>query len=270
MDLFFRKYGEGPPLIIIHGLYGSSDNWITIGKTLSNQFEVFLVDLRNHGNSPHTKEHSYILLKNDIYEFMQSQKIEKAIILGHSMGGKAAMFFAVDYPDKIQSLIVIDISPRSYKSLYEPASQSLDHMNIITAMLSVNFSEISNREDVDKILSQNINSIPVRRFLLKNVRRNQDGSFGWKLNIQSLHDNLPKIMDGLDPKRFLNGNGITGFPVLFIRGEKSNYIESEDIALIKIIFPMADFATIPRAGHWLHAEQPDLLLKTIKYFISGN
>jgi esterase len=270
MKLFFRKFGQGPALIILHGLFGSSDNWISIGKALSENFEVFLIDLRNHGNSIHTKEHSYKLLKNDLFEFMVSQHIEKAVIMGHSMGGKAAMFFAVDYPEKIQSLIIIDISPRSYKSLDNPESQSIDHMNIITAMLSVDYSKVKSREDVDIILSQFIKSIRIRRFLLKNVYRNHDGSFGWKLNLQTLHDNLPEILDGLDPQKFINGNGVTGFPVLFIKGEKSNYILDEDLRLIKTIFPMSEMVTIPGAGHWLHSEHPDLLLKTLTYFVLGN
>ena len=269
MNLFFRKFGQGPALIILHGLYGSSDNWISIGKALSLHFEVFLIDLRNHGNSMHTKEHSYNLLKDDLNDFMVSENIKKAVIMGHSMGGKAAMFFAVDYPEKVQSLIIIDISPRSYKSLDKPESQSIDHMNIITAMLSVDFTGIKSRQEVDIILSQYIKSLPIRRFLLKNVHRNHDGSFSWKLNLQALHDSLPDIMAGLDPGKFINGNGVTGFPVLFVKGGKSNYIQDQDIRIIKTIFPMAEIVAIPGAGHWLHAEQPDLLVKTINYFIFG-
>jgi esterase len=270
MNLFYRKFGQGPVLIILHGLYGSSDNWISIGKILSEHFEVFLPDLRNHGNSPHSNEHNYDLLKNDLYGFMVSNQIEKAVIMGHSMGGKAAMFFAVDYPEKVQSLIIIDISPRSYKSLDNPESQITDHMNIISSMLSVDFAIIKSREDVENILSETIKSIKIRRFLLKNVHRKKEGSFEWKLNLQALHDHLPEIMDGLDPKKFLHGNGITGFPVLFIKGEKSNYIKSEDQQIIKTIFPVADLVSIPGADHWLHVEQPDLLLKTIKYFVLGS
>jgi pimeloyl-ACP methyl ester carboxylesterase len=270
MNLFYRKFGQGPVLIILHGLYGSSDNWVSIGKVLSEHFEVFLIDLRNHGNSFHSNEHNYHLLKNDLYEFMLSNQIEKAIIIGHSMGGKAAMFFAVDYPEKVQSLIIIDISPRSYKSLIKPESQITDHMNIISSMLSVDFTKIKSREDVDEILSKTIKSVRIRRFLLKNVHRRKDGSFEWKLNLHALHNHLPEIMDGLDPKKFLNGNGITGFPVLFIKGEKSNYIMEEDLQIIKTIFPAADLVSIPDSGHWLHAEKPDLLLKTLRYFILGN
>jgi pimeloyl-ACP methyl ester carboxylesterase len=270
MDLSFRKMGQGPPMIILHGLYGSSDNWVSIGRAFAEKFEVFLIDQRNHGNSPHTKEHNYIALRNDLHDFMESQGIRKAVIMGHSMGGKAAMYFAVAWPEMVDSLIVVDISPLSYKSLTNPVSQNLDHMNIINAMLGVDFSEVKTREDVNRMLAESLTSEKLRQFLLKNVKRNkEDNGYEWKLNIQTLHDQLPKIMDGLETKPFLNGNGITGFPVLFIKAEKSGYIKEEDYAAIKTIFPMAEMVTIPGADHWVHVEQPELLIKTISYFVFG-
>lgn len=269
MELSYKKLGQGPPMIILHGLYGSSDNWYSIAKAFAGRFEVYLIDQRNHGNSPHTKEHNYIVLRNDLYEFMESRKLEKAVIMGHSMGGKAAMFFAVAYPEKVQSLIVVDISPRSYKSLTQPVSQSLDHLNIITSMMGVDFSKAKDRQDIDLALSETLHSQKLRQFLLKNVRRNKDGQFEWKLNVKTIHDQLPKIMDGLDPKPYMNGNGVTGFPVLFIKAEKSGYIKEEDIAIIKTIFPMAELVTIPGADHWVHVEMPELLIKTVSYFIFG-
>ncbi len=270
MNLSFRKMGQGPPMIILHGLYGSSDNWVSIGKAFAEKFEVFLIDQRNHGNSPHTKEHNYVALRNDLRDFMETQAIEKAVILGHSMGGKTAMYFAVAWPEKVQSLIVVDISPLPYKSVTRPVSQSLDHLNIINAMFSVDFSEVKTREDVNRMLSETLPSEKLRQFLLKNVHRNkEDSRYNWKLNIQTLHDQLPKIMDGLDPKDFMNGNGMTGFPVLFIKAEKSGYIGEEDISAIKTIFPMAEMVIIPGADHWVHVEQPELLIKTISYFVFG-
>jgi len=270
MELVFRKMGQGPPMIILHGLYGSSDNWLKIGKSFAGKFEVYLIDQRNHGNSPHTREHNYIVLRNDLHGFMENHGIEKAVILGHSMGGKVAMFFAVAWPEKVQSLIVVDISPRSYKSLTQPAPKSLDHLNIITSMMGIDFSKINDRNDVNQILAESIPSEKVRHFLLKNVKRNKDGSYRWKLNVKTLHDQLPQILDGLDPKPYMNGNGITGFPVLFIKAEKSGYIKEEDFALIKIIFPMAELVTIPNTDHWIHVEMPELLVKTISYFIFGD
>jgi esterase len=270
MELAFRKLGQGPPMIILHGLYGSSDNWFTIGKAFASKFEVFLIDQRNHGASPHTKEHNYIVLRNDLYGFMEKHGIEKAVIIGHSMGGKAAMYFAVAWPEKVQSLIVVDISPGSYKSLTTPAPQSTDHMNIITSMLGVDFSKVKDRADINRILSETLTSERTRNFLLKNVMKDTDGGYKWKLNIQTLHDQLPQILDGLDPKPFVNGNGITGFPVLFVKAEKSGYIRTEDLSIIKTIFPMAEVVTIQGADHWVHVEQPELLIKTIEYFIFGD
>jgi esterase len=269
MELSYRIMGQGPPMIILHGLYGSSDNWVSIGRAFSDKFEVYLVDQRNHGNSPHSREHNYTALRNDLYEFMETHKIEKAIIMGHSMGGKAAMFFAVAWPEKVQSLIIVDISTRSYKSLTQPVSQSLDHMNIINAMMAVDFSKVNDREDVNRMLSESLTSEKLRLFLLKNVKRSKEGQYGWKLNIQALHDQLPQIMEGLDTKPFMNGNGITGFPVLFIKAEKSGYIKEGDFTLIKTIFPMAEMVTIPGADHWVHVEMPELLIKTISYFVFG-
>jgi pimeloyl-ACP methyl ester carboxylesterase len=186
------------------------------------------------------------------------------------MGGKAAMFFAVAWPEMVQSLIVVDISPRSYKSLTQPVQQSLDHMNIISSMLGVDFSKVNDREDVNHILAETISSERLRHFLLKNVTRNKEGEYEWKLNIKTLHDQLPRILDGIDPKPYLNGNGITGFPVLFIKAEKSGYIKEEDISVIKTIFPMAEMVTIPGVDHWLHVEKPELLIKTVSYFIFGD
>jgi esterase len=269
MDLYFRRYGEGPPFIILHGLYGSSDNWIKIGKSLSENFEVFLIDQRNHGNSPHSLEHNYTLLKNDIVDFMEKQSIGRAVLMGHSMGGKVAMNFAADYPDRVQALIVIDIAPKSYKSLLSPSPQAIEHMNLINSMLEVDFSLVKNRTDLDKQIMDGIPSSRIRHFLLKNVKRDRSGSYSWKLNVKTLRDQLPAIMDELDLGKFKKGKGVSGFPVLFVKGEKSNYISTEDISGIRTVFPAAEMTTIPDAGHWLHAEQPDLLVKTIKYFVLG-
>ncbi len=270
MDLFFRKYGKGPALIILHGLYGSSDNWVSIGKSLSKHFEVFIIDQRNHGNSPHTREHNYQLLKNDLFDFMEKEIIKKAVLLGHSMGGKTVMHFAVDYPERVESIIVIDISPRSYKDLKEPVPQAIQHRNILNAMKSVDLSLVTTRQEIDKQLSLILQSARVRSFLLKNVARNRDGKFSWKLNLDTLIDQLPEIMDGIDPARYRDGEGISGFPVLFIRGANSEYIDDTGISLINSIFPAAEIISIPDSGHWVHAEQPDLLLEIIRSFVLGN
>ena len=270
MELNFRKFGEGPPLIIVHGLYGESDNWVSIGKELSDLYEVYLIDQRNHGSSPHTPGHSYKLMKNDLLEFMDQQGIGKAILMGHSMGGKTIMFFAADYPERVQSMIVVDISPRSYKSTDQPSPHTLDHLNVLNAMMDVDFNKAESRMDIDMMLASTITSRRVRQFLLKNVRRKDRDHFEWKINLQALHDAMPDILDGLDPAKYRNGNGITGFPVLFIRGENSDYIMEADLDIIHTIFPTAEIVTIPNTGHWVHAEKPELFLKNVRYFLEGN
>jgi len=265
MKLFFRKLGEGPTLIIVHGLYGSSDNWLSIGKELSQNFEVFLVDQRNHGQSPHDGQHTYELMKLDLLEFMDDQGIDKSIFIGHSMGGKTVMHLAANHPEKINSLVVIDIAPRSYMKLTDFSAQTVDHLNILTAMLNIDFSKVKSREDADRILSDSVRSARVRRFLLKNLQLNPDDSYSWRINAGVLSRELPAIMEDIATDKA----GITGFSVLFIRGEKSTYILDEDIPNIKRLFPFADLVTIPGAGHWLHVEKPTLLVKTLKYFLLG-
>ena len=261
MKLFFRKYGEGPPLIIIHGLYGSSDNWVSMGRQLAENFEVFLIDQRNHGQSPHSPDHNYQVLKEDLLEFMDSQSIEKAIILGHSMGGKTAMFFAVDYPERVSRLIIADISPRSYKST--KSSQLLSHSDIIRAMFNVDFYGITSRDEIDEILSKSIPDERIRQFLLKNVKREKDNTYSWSINIRAIKHELENIMDGLSEDQ----TEVTGFPVLFLKGENSEYIQDADRKLIYQIFPFADIETVPNAGHWLHAEQPEIFIQKVIDFI---
>ncbi len=270
MELFYRRFGEGPPLIIVHGLYGESDNWVSIGRALADKYEVFIIDQRNHGNSPHAPEHNYTVLKNDLLGFMDRHNLRKAVLMGHSMGGKTVMFLAASNPDRVQSMIVVDISPRSYKSTDQPSPHTLDHLNVLNAMMNVDLTKADSRMDIDMMLAGTIKSQRVRQFLLKNVRRTKKKTFEWKLNLPALRDAMPHILDGLDPKEFLNGNGVTGFPALFIKGADSDYITSADSEIIQTIFPTAELVTIPNAGHWVHAEQPELFLKNVRYFLEGN
>jgi pimeloyl-ACP methyl ester carboxylesterase len=265
MDLYFRKIGSGPPLIIVHGLYGSSDNWISVGKALSDQFTVYLVDQRNHGQSPHSDVHDYPSMRDDLLGFMDSQEIEKAILIGHSMGGKTTMFLSESNPERIESLIVLDIAPTSYSGTR--STQFLNHRSIMEAMLGIDFKQVTSREDVDQQLGKSIPSRKIRNFLLKNVYRKTDQSFGWKLNLRALYASLDKVLDGLDASRYSGGEEIAGFPVLFIRGERSDYITDDDLLDIRQIYPMSRVSTLPDSGHWLHVEQPSLLVKTIRYFL---
>ncbi|RLD75988.1 MAG: alpha/beta hydrolase [Bacteroidetes bacterium] len=267
MELFYRKYGEGVPIIIVHGLYGSSDNWVTIGRHLAKNYEIFLIDQRNHGHSPHSAEHNYELMVNDLHEFIENQNIEKVVLIGHSMGGKTVMHFANQYPEKVSNLIVLDIAPKSYLQIAKENKSEINHHGIIKAMKSIDFSLINNRKDVDRELEKSIKNIRIRQFLLKNIHRNKDNSLNWSLNINALYNNLDKILNGIDANSHTSGVSITGFPVLFIRGGDSNYITDEDLEHIETIFPYAELKTIDNAGHWLHAEQPQKLVSLIEKFL---
>jgi pimeloyl-ACP methyl ester carboxylesterase len=262
MELFFRKTGKGYPIIILHGLYGMSDNWFSIAGLLSAKAEVWLPDLRNHGRSPHSEVHSYKAMSDDMLEFIQSHAIHKPILIGHSMGGKVAMTLAKNHPELISALCVVDIAPKDYAIDHTIDFHS--HKHIIDSLCSLNLSNIHSREEADLQLKEKIPSDRLRAFLLKNLQRNQKKTFQWLFNLPVLKKSLSYIAGGF-------GNDwdnivISGFPVLFLKGEKSNYILSEDFPLIEKIFPAAIIETIPNAGHWLHAENPELVVELVEKF----
>jgi pimeloyl-ACP methyl ester carboxylesterase len=257
MKLFFRKYGNGPPLIILHGLYGSSDNWVTIARHLEKDFTVYLPDLRNHGQSPHSDIHDYNSMSNDILELTQDLRINKFFLAGHSMGGKVAVNFAMKWPEKINSLIIIDISP------FRPQESEIrfynEHRNILDTLLSADLSRINTRAGADSYFAGKLLSEKTRGFILKNLNRTGENAFSWKLNVKSLSDNLEKIVDGLPrPPAYLDP--VTGFPVTFIKGADSEYLPDYEIITIKKLFPAADIITVQNAGHWVHADRPDAII----------
>jgi len=267
MELFFRTYGKaGPPLVIVHGLYGSSDNWVSIARELADRFEVFVVDQRNHGQSPHSEVHDYPSMREDLREFMDRQGIPKAVLIGHSMGGKTVMSFAEAWPERVQALVSVDIAPKSYRNLALASRTAANHSNMIEAMLKLDLSKVHSREDADRALATSIGSERVRSFLLKNLRRNGE-SFTWRINLEAFEANMDKIFEGMDRETLAARGGITGFPALFISGGNSEYIRTLDHAFIRDIFPAAEIVTIPGTGHWVHAEQPALLVKTLRYFL---
>lgn len=267
MKLFFREEGEGFPIVIVHGLYGSSDNWLTVAKKLSSRYKVYMIDQRNHGRSPNSEEHSYEAMKNDLAEFFDQQKIEKAIVMGHSMGGKTAMSFAADYPERVEKLIVVDIAPKDY-FLLNDESQYYLHNNILRAMLELDFSRIESRKQVEDFLLERIDSAQIVQFLLKNVHRNKENhQYEWRLNVPVLYDNLDEIIKGVNAHWFDDRLPIYNYPVLFIKGAISNYIQAEDFVSIRRIYPESQIVEIPNAGHWLHAEQPQLFLEAVMKFI---
>jgi len=270
MNLFFREEGQGPPLVIVHGLYGSSDNWLTVGKKLSSRFKVYMIDQRNHGRSPNSPDHSYEALTSDLASFFDQRQIEKAIVMGHSMGGKTAMSFAADYPERIEKLIVVDIAPKDY-FLLNDESQYFLHKNILEAMLNIDFNRMESRKDVENYLLERIDSAPIVQFLLKNVHRKKETHwFEWRLNVQVLYDNLDEIISGVNASWFDDRLPIFNYPVLFIKGENSKYILPEDFQTIRQIYPSAVIRVIPDAGHWLHAEQPQLFLEVLEQFLDQN
>jgi pimeloyl-ACP methyl ester carboxylesterase len=263
MELFYRKEGSGSPLVIVHGLYGSSDNWINIGKRLAEKHTVYMIDQRNHGRSPFSNSHTYNDLKNDLNDFFVQQNIEKAIVLGHSMGGKVAMWFAADYPEKIEKLVIADIAPKDYLQLKED-SQFYLHQNILLAMQEIDFTQIKSRKDVDDFMAQKIDDSRIRQFLLKNVAKDhQTKLYKWRVNAEVLYNYLEEIVAGVNQNWLDDRMPISGYPVIFIRGMKSKYILPKDEILIKKIYPDSKIVDIPEAGHWLHAEQPKKFMKAV-------
>ncbi len=252
MNLFFRESGQGKPLVILHGLFGSSDNWFTLAKTFSQQYQVFLVDQRNHGQSPHTEEFNYRLLAEDIEDFLLSNTIADPIVIGHSMGGKAAMNLAVKSPDSISKLVVVDIVPKTYP---------VHHDHILDGLEAIDLNKLTSRAEADQILSKFIPEPDVRQFLLKNLSRTTNGGFEWKINLKAIDNHIEEIGEGMQyPGKFEKST-------LFIKGAKSNYYSTGDEELIKSIFPKTTFSTLD-TGHWVQAEKPVEFANTVLEFLS--
>lgn len=253
MKLNFRTLGSGSPLIVMHGVFGSSDNWQTLGKVFSEKYKVYLVDMRNHGKSPHSDDFDYSLMVQDIVEMMGDEGLKKAHILGHSMGGKVAMHLATIHPDKIDRLIVVDIAPKYYPP---------HHQQIFEGFHSVDLKNLQNRKEADDQMAQVISNMGVRQFILKNLIRDNDGSFGWKLNLIAIENAIEKVGEGLETSVSFSG------PSLFIAGGKSDYIQTSDHELIKNYFKSAEVSIVDGAGHWVHAEKPQELSELVLEFLS--
>jgi len=266
MKLFCRILGEGPPLIIMHGLYGSSDNWVTIARELSEAYSVYIPDQRNHGRSPHNSRHDYSGMTSDLEELVEEHNISETVLLGHSMGGKVAINYAIAHPEKITSLIVADISP--FKRYPEDLRIINSHEKILKTLLYTTVTELSSRKEAEEIMVKAIDDKKTAAFLLKNLIRNSAGKFEWRINTPALYNNIEKLMSGLSiPEDYYNG--ITGFPVLFIKGGNSDYLPDSHRPQISRLFPTAEFATIQGAGHWLHAEKPVEFIRIVREFLAG-
>ncbi len=255
MLLHSKIIGKGQPFLIIHGLFGSSDNWRTLGKKLAEHYQVHLIDLRNHGRSFHSSEMNYSLMVKDLLNYIQLHNLLNPILLGHSMGGKTAMKLAVEHPEVLDKLLVADIAPKRYPP---------HHQSIIKALLSVDFSKISSRKEVDTVLSDYISDSDVKKFILKNVYWEEDKKLAFRMNVSTLSEQYENLMES-------NLSGKFDKPTLFLKGEKSFYIQPKDKETIKKIFPQTSFVTIMNAGHWLHAENPiDFYNEVTKFLRKGS
>ncbi|QJW88987.1 alpha/beta fold hydrolase [Spirosoma taeanense] len=255
MKLFFRQMGDtGPAIVILHGIFGSSDNWLTISKTIAARgYRVFAIDQRNHGHSPRANEQDYQSMAADLREFLLEHKLENPILIGHSMGGKTVMQYAMLYPGTFEKLVVVDIAPKFYP---------VHHTEIIRGLNAIDLLNITSRNDADAILSRYEPLVPVRQFLLKNLYRNEHGRFDWRLNLPVIERELHGVGEELTNPQIVTG------PTLFIRGSESPYILDEDIPAIKRIFPNARIETIQGAGHWVQAEKPAEFVETLMNFLS--
>ena len=254
MKLHFRTLGEGQPLVILHGLFGTSDNWQTLARRFSESYKVYLLDMRNHGRTDHSHEFDYQLMADDIREFVESENLQNPIIMGHSMGGKAAMNFALQNPDILERLIVVDIAPKAYPP---------HHDEIIAGLKSVDLATLQSRNEADEKLKPYIPEPDVRLFLLKNLYRKEDNTFDWRVNLKALEENIDKLGGEItSASPFLK-------PTLFVRGGKSKYIKPEDeFNFICHLFPNVEIETIEEAGHWVHAEAPEKFYNIVMNFLN--
>jgi pimeloyl-ACP methyl ester carboxylesterase len=252
MELFYHIRGKGKTLIILHGLFGSSDNWQSLARKFSKKNRVITVDQRNHGRSFHHEEFNYDVMVEDLENLYQSLNLADAILIGHSMGGKTAMKFALKNPSSVEKLIVVDIGPKHYP---------IHHDKIIDALCDLDIEKFEKREELDQELAKSIPNLAVRQFLLKNLIRDRHNKLKWRINLPAIKKNLTKVgeeIKGLDPYEG---------PTLFVAGALSNYINSEDELHVKILFPKATIAYFKNAGHWIHADAPDAFFDLVSSFI---
>ncbi|MDJ0645517.1 MAG: alpha/beta fold hydrolase [Flavobacteriaceae bacterium] len=251
--LHSQIFGEGEPLLIFHGFLGMSDNWKTLGTKFAEGYEVHLIDQRNHGRSFHADEFSYEVLVDDLLHYIDHHRLQNVNLLGHSMGGKTAMFSAVNHPERVNKLVVADIGPRYY---------SAHHHDILEGLNAVDFSQVSSRKEIEEVLSEYVPEFGVRQFLLKNVYRVSKDEFGYRFNLKSLTENYDEV--GVALPSLMQFDGET----LFLRGENSGYIDDTDQNLIKAHFPNSQIATVKNAGHWLHAENPTDFYNEVVSFLA--
>ena len=255
MKLFYRQTGEtGTPIIILHGIFGSSDNWLTIGKTFGENHRVFMLDQRNHGQSPRSDVFDYEAMAEDLKEFIDDHQLENVTLIGHSMGGKAVMQFAMKYPDDFSKMIVVDIAPKFYP---------VHHSMILQGLASIDLKSLKSRTEANELMKRFEESEGVRQFLLKNLWRNpeKNNEFDWRINVPVITKNIDIVGHELS-----NENTVEK-PVLFIKGAESYYIQPEDERKIWELFPNYELVTIEEAGHWVQADKPKEFVEVVQQFI---
>lgn len=252
IQLAHHSFGIGPPLIILHGLFGCKDNWRYLAKQLARHFRVITLDQRNHGQSPHCEEFGYQAMADDLLAFLDSQNLHQVQLIGHSMGGKTAMQFASSYPHRLSRLIIEDIAPGAY---------SPRHQELFAALNRLPLSQLSSRSQADRLLQETVSEPAVRQFLLKNLQRQPGGGFTWQFNLPVLENCYPELIAALDISTPIK------VPTLFVRGERSDYLASNLSPAIIALFPRAHMVTIEDAGHWVHAEQPTAFLQAVNTFL---
>lgn len=255
MDLNYKTYGSGDVVVILHGLFGMSDNWKTIANRLADEYTVVLPDLPNHGRSPRLPEFSPELAAESVYDFLHENRIYHARIVGHSLGGKIAMNLALKFPEACRQLVSVDISPRAYLR---------GHDEIFKALFSLDPNQISSRAEADEQLARHISNQGIRLFLLKNLKR-KDSGFEWKFDLDTLHRDYDSIVQQVKSDHVFEA------PTLFLGGEQSDYLNRErDLDSIHDLFPNAELRFIAGAGHWVHADKPNELEEELRRFFSQN
>jgi pimeloyl-ACP methyl ester carboxylesterase len=242
-------------VVLLHGLFGSLANWRSVARSLSERYTVYSVDLRNHGRSPWDPVHTYSALTCDVAAVLDDEGIPKAHVIGHSMGGKVAMNFALTYPERVECLVVVDIAPDRHATEGELRS-------ILDALLAIDVERIESRDDADSALRASVADPAVRAFLLMNLRRSEDGrGFRWRPNLQSLNENWPSLAAGVTTTAPWCG------PTLFVRGQRSAYIRAENEGRIVALFPNTEIVSIEGAGHWVHADAPEAFVDVVSRFL---
>ena len=251
MQLFHKEFGSGKPLVILHGLFGFSDNWQSHAKYLASYYRVFLFDLRNHGRSPWSSEHTYESMAKDVVESLDELGLDRCNFIGHSMGGKVLMHLALENNSYIDKMIVVDMGIKSYP---------MHHQDVVKAIQSVDLENVTARSQVREMLKPMLQNEGLIQFLLKNLYWKEKGVLAWRMNTHVLIDRMTEVLSALPEGEVLNDT-------LFIRGALSNYILDEDIEAIEDQFPNCNVVTIENAGHWVHAESPEDFIQSVLYFL---